>query len=63
MRLKVVTSPKLVLITRWITSSKLNTTRLKVSTIYTMTKGTETTSITISETELPRYLGRAGLTA
>jgi hypothetical protein len=28
-----------------------------------MTKGTETTSITTSETELPRNLGRADLTA
>jgi hypothetical protein len=44
-------------------SSKLNTTRLKVSTICTMTKGTETTTITTSETKLPRNLGRAGLTA
>jgi hypothetical protein len=44
-------------------SSKLNTTRLKVSTICTMTKGTQTTSITTSETELPKNLGKAGLTA
>jgi hypothetical protein len=44
-------------------SSKPNTTKLKVSTICTMTKGTETISITTLETELPRNLGRAGLTA
>jgi hypothetical protein len=44
-------------------SSKLNTTRLKVSTICTVTKGTETTSITTSKMELPRNLGTAGLTA
>jgi hypothetical protein len=41
LRLKTASSPKLVLITRWRMSSKLNTTRLKVSTINTMTKGTE----------------------
>jgi hypothetical protein len=63
LRLKATTSPKLVLITRWRTSNNLNTTRLKVSTICTMTKGTETTSITTSETELPRNLRRADLTA
>jgi hypothetical protein len=35
----------------------------QVSTICTMTKGTETTNITTSKTELPRNLGRTGLTA
>jgi hypothetical protein len=62
LRLKTATSPKLVLITRWRTSSKLNTTKLKVLTICSTTKRTEPSSITTKETKLSNNLPSTGLT-
>jgi hypothetical protein len=52
LRLKTATSNKLVLITRWRTSNKLNTTRLKVPTICSTTERAEPSSITATETKL-----------
>jgi hypothetical protein len=62
LRLKTTTSPKLVLITRWRTSSKLNTTKPKVLTIYSTTERTKPSSITTRETKLSSTLPSTGLT-
>jgi hypothetical protein len=63
LRLKTATSPKLILIMRWRTSSKLNTTKLKVLTIYSTTERTEPSSITTKETKLSSNLPSTGLTS
>jgi hypothetical protein len=62
LRLKTASSPKLVLNTRWRTSSKLNTTKLKVLTICSTTERTEPSSITTRETKLSSNLPSTGLT-
>jgi hypothetical protein len=62
LRLKTATSPKLLLITRWRTSSKLNNTRLKVPTICSTTERTEPSTITTTETKLSSTLPSTGLT-